>query len=184
MTKYGKDFWDADTNPTSSPASPSSSLHWRNLLSSLPFSIGHANAPQSIPLEPRRWNFNLFPRGSSISTVEVAAGRKKNRIYVSPPSAAELARAEAAAAAAAQRTNGNEAGSLTQVGQTQAVSGTQVSQGRPAEMQPGISLVVPGTQVSQGQPTGTQGAGGGTEVSCEVRCCGLFFSCGGPSSHQ
>ncbi|KAG2059904.1 WD40 repeat-like protein [Suillus hirtellus] len=156
MTKYGKDFWDADTNPTPSPASPSSSLYWRNLFSSLPFSTRHANAPQSIPLEPRRWNFNLFPRGSSIRTVEVAAGRKKNRIYVSPPSAAELARAEAAAAA--QRTNGNEAGSSTQVGQTQAVSGTQVSQGRPTETQPGPPLVVPGTQVSQGQPIGTQGA--------------------------
>ncbi|KAG2059902.1 WD40 repeat-like protein [Suillus hirtellus] len=183
--RYGNDFWDADTNPTPPFASPSSSLHWRNFLDSLRFSIRPPNA--SIPLQHRRWNLKLFPGGSSIRTVEVAAGRKKNRIYVSPPSAAELARAEAAAAAAAaaaQHTNGNEAGSSTQAGQPQAVSGTQASQGRPAATQPGPSLVVPGTQVSQGQPIGTQRAGDGTEVSCEVRCCGLFFSCGSPSSHQ
>ncbi|KAG2339016.1 WD40 repeat-like protein [Suillus weaverae] len=160
---YGKDFWDADTNPTPHPAASLSSK-LRNFLDSLHFSARPSNTPQSIPLESRRWNFNLFPGGSSIPTIEVAAGRKKNRIFVSPPSGAEVARAEAAAAM--QRTNGNEAGSSTQGGQPQAVRGTQVSQGRPTE-------------------TETQGAGSGTGVvSYEVRCCGMFFSCGRPTSHQ
>ncbi|KIK38934.1 hypothetical protein CY34DRAFT_808870 [Suillus luteus UH-Slu-Lm8-n1] len=161
----GKGFWDADsdTEPrfSASPASSSVAHHWRDFLrfSTRP----NLNAPQAIPLETRRSNFNLFRGGSSIPTVEVAAGRKKNRIFVSPPSAAEVARAEAAAAAAAQQANGNQAGSSTPVGQPQAVPVTQVSQG----------------------PTETQGAGGGTgDVSYQVRCCGLFFSCGRPTSHQ
>jgi hypothetical protein len=69
------------------------------------------------------------------------------RIYVSPPSAAEVARAEAAA----QNANGNQAGSSAQ---PQAVSRTQVSQG----------------------PTETQGAGSGTgDVAYEdVSCCAFF----------
>ncbi|KAG2029951.1 hypothetical protein BDR03DRAFT_975299 [Suillus americanus] len=123
------------------------------------FSTQPPNAPQSIPLEPRRWNFNLFSGGSSIRTAEVAAGRKKNRIYVSPPTAAELARAEAAAAV--QHTNGNEAGSSTQAGQPQ---------------------VLPETQVSEGRPTEPQGAGGRTgDVSYEVSCCGFRYR---STSHQ
>jgi len=80
LARYGKDFWDADTNTgprsTAPPARPLSSL-WRNLLGSLRFGTRPPNAPQSILLEPRRWNFNLFSGGSSITTVEVAAGRKK-----------------------------------------------------------------------------------------------------------
>ncbi|KAG2067068.1 hypothetical protein BDR04DRAFT_1144516 [Suillus decipiens] len=152
---WGKDFWD-DTHsthhPAAPPATPLSALRWRNLLGSLRFSTRPPNTPQSIPLESRRWNFNVFSGGSSIRTVEVPAGRKKNRIYVSPPSAAEVARAEAAAAM--QRANGKEAGSSTQASQPQAVSGTEVSQGRPTE---------------------TRVAGGGTgDDSNEVRCCGLF----------
>ncbi|KAG2339000.1 WD40 repeat-like protein [Suillus weaverae] len=165
MTKYGKDFWDADTNTAPHPtASPSSKLRWRNLFDSLRFSTQSRDAPQSIPLEPRRQNSNLFPGGSSIPTIEVAAGRKKKRIYVSPPSAAEVARAEAAVAM--QRPNGNEAGSSTQAAQPQAV---------------------PVTQASQGQPTETQGAGGGMgDVSYEVNCCAFFFNFGRrrPTSHQ
>ncbi|KIK35293.1 hypothetical protein CY34DRAFT_812266 [Suillus luteus UH-Slu-Lm8-n1] len=159
LTKYGKDFWDADTNTeprsTAFPARPSFAHRWRDILR---FSTG-PNAPQSTPLEPRRWNFNLSRGSSPIRTVEVAAGRKKKRIYVSPPSAAEVARAEelarAKAAAAAQHANGNQSGSSTQVGQPQVVSGTQVSQG----------------------PTETQGAGGATgDVSYEGASCWAFFS--------
>ncbi|KIK38149.1 hypothetical protein CY34DRAFT_809696 [Suillus luteus UH-Slu-Lm8-n1] len=160
-SKYGNDFWDADTNTeprsTAFPAHPSFAHRWRDILR---FST-RPNAPQSTPLEPRRWNFNLSRGSSSIRTVEVAAGRKKNRIYVSPPSAAEVARAEevarakAAAAAAAQHANGNQSGSSTQVGQPQAVSGTHVSQG----------------------PTETQGAGGATgDVSYKGASCWAFFS--------
>ncbi|KAG2742146.1 WD40 repeat-like protein [Suillus brevipes Sb2] len=166
LAKYGKDFWDADTNTeprsAASPARPSFAHHWRNFLqlSTQP------NAPQSIPLEPRRRNFNLLRGSSSIRTVEVAAGRKKNRIYVSPPSAAEVARAEATAAAAAQHANGNQAGSSAQAGQPQPVSGTQVSQGRPTE-------------------TVTQASSGGTgDTSYEVNCCGFFFGHRRPTSHQ
>ncbi|KAG2752847.1 WD40 repeat-like protein [Suillus brevipes Sb2] len=177
--KYGKDFFaDHSNRPTASPANPSF-LNWRSLFSSTgaprpsPREYRHRNflnslhfttppnAPQSISLQPRRRNFNLFPGGSSIPTVEVAAGRKKNRIYVSPPSAAELARAEAAAAA--QHANSNQASSSAQVGQPQASPGTQVSQG----------------------PTETQGAGGGMgDVSYEVNCCGFFFGRRHPASHQ
>ncbi|KAG2752811.1 hypothetical protein P692DRAFT_20268582, partial [Suillus brevipes Sb2] len=93
--KYGKDFFaDHSNRPTAPPANPSL-LNWRslfsstssprpspresrhrNLLNSLHFTT-RLNAPQSISLQPRRWNFNLFPGGSSIPIVEVAAGRKK-----------------------------------------------------------------------------------------------------------
>ncbi|KAG1741143.1 hypothetical protein EDB19DRAFT_1828262 [Suillus lakei] len=62
----------------------------------------------------------------STRTVDVAAGRKKNRIAVAPPTAAELA-------AAMQRASDNEAGSSTQ--QRQPAPGTQGSQGRPTEKQ-------------------------------------------------
>lgn len=66
-----------------------------------------------------------------------------------------MARAEAAAAAAAQHGNGNQSGSSAQVGQPQAVPGTQVSQG----------------------PTETQGADGATgDVSYEGASCWAFFS--------
>lgn len=134
MLTYGRDFWDADANPTPPtvhPASPLSSLHWHNLLGSLRFSPRHSNAPQSIQFEPQHWNSNLFPGGNSIRTVEVSAGRKKNIIFVSPPGAAEVARAEAAVAM--QCTNGNEAGTSTQPNQPQAAPMTRVSQGRLAE---------------------------------------------------
>jgi hypothetical protein len=177
----GKDFWDADTNTgprsTAPPARPLSSL-WRNLLGSLRFGTRPPNAPQSILLEPRRWNFNLFSGGSSITTVEVAAGRKKNVSDLSlllfniteinifaenfrfPPTAAEVARAEAAAAM--QRPNGNEAGSSTQAGQPRAVS---ESQGRLTQMQ--------------------DADGGAGDVSYEgVNCCGLFFGRRRSTSHQ
>ncbi|KIK42306.1 hypothetical protein CY34DRAFT_805050 [Suillus luteus UH-Slu-Lm8-n1] len=158
LAKYGNDFWDADTPDTepcsaASPASPLSALYWRNLLAgSLHASTRPSNTSQSTPLEPRRLNFKLSRGGSSMPTVEVAAGRKKSRIYVSPPSAAERARADAAAAAAAQHANGNQSGSSAQA---QAVSGTQVSQGS----------------------TETQGAGGATgDVSYEGASCWAFLS--------
>lgn len=72
--------------------------------------------------------------------------------------------ARAKAAAEMQRANGNEAGSSTQPIQSQ---------------------VVPGTEVPQGRLTETQDSSGGTgDISYEVRCCGLFCSCGRPTSHQ
>ncbi|KIK42312.1 hypothetical protein CY34DRAFT_153813 [Suillus luteus UH-Slu-Lm8-n1] len=169
LAKYGKDFWDADTNIAPcpvAPASPLTALHWRNFLGSLRTSTQPPDASQLISVEPRHWNFNFLRRGSSTRTVEVAAGRKRQRIYVAPPSAAEVARAEAAAAAAAQHANGNQAGSSAQASQPQAVSGTQVSQGRPTEIV-------------------TQASSGGTgDTSYEVSCCGFFFGRRRPTSHQ
>ncbi|KAG1819539.1 uncharacterized protein BJ212DRAFT_1341508 [Suillus subaureus] len=158
FAKYGKDFWDADTNTApcraATPVNLLSSLHWRSLFGSLRFSTRSADTLQSIPLQPRHWNFNLFPVGSSIRTVD--------RIAIAPPTTAELAAAEAAAAM--RPTNGNKAGSSTPPGQPRAL---------------------PRTQVSQGQPAKTQGAGSEMgEVSYEVRCCGLLFSCGRPTSRQ
>jgi hypothetical protein len=158
LAKYGKDFWHADTNSThrhvAPLASPSPSIRWRNLVGPLRFSTRPPNAPQQIPLQPRRWNFGSFPVGISRRAVDVAPCRNEDRYGITPETDAE-------AAAAMQHTNSNEAGSST----------------RPDEPR-----AVPGTQVSQGQPTGTQDPSGGTEiVSCEVRCCGLFFSCGRPT---
>ncbi|KAG2065994.1 WD40 repeat-like protein [Suillus decipiens] len=164
MMKYGNEFWDANTNSTPHPAAPGnplSSLHWRNFLGSLRLITRLPNTPQSIPLQPRRWNSSLFPVRNSIRTIDVAAGRKKNRIFVSPPTAAEMARAKATGTV--QHTNGSQAGSSTQSSQPQAALGIQVSQGRQTE-------------------TVAQGSSGGTrEVSCEVRCCGLFVGCGRPT---
>ncbi|KAG2741418.1 hypothetical protein P692DRAFT_20255819 [Suillus brevipes Sb2] len=119
------------------------------------------DASRSMPSEPRWWNFNSLRGGSSIRTIEVAAGRKKNRIYVSPPSAAEVAHAEAAA----QHSN-DQAGSSAQAGQPQPVSGIQVSQGRLTENVAHAS------------------SGGTGDTSCKVSCCGFFFGYRRPTSHQ
>ncbi|KAG2737701.1 hypothetical protein P692DRAFT_201578598 [Suillus brevipes Sb2] len=90
--KYGKDFFADHSNRPTAPPANTSFLNWRSLFSSThaprpsPRESRHRNllnslpnAPQSISLQPRRRNFNLFPGGSSIPTVEVAAGRKKNK---------------------------------------------------------------------------------------------------------
>ncbi|KAG2067070.1 hypothetical protein BDR04DRAFT_1120707 [Suillus decipiens] len=132
MLKYGKDFWDADTNSTHRPAAPPatqlSALRWRNLLSSLHFSTRPPNGPQSIPLESRRWNFNFFSGGSSIRTVNVPLAQDEDRIGITPETDAEVA-------AAMQRTNSDAVGSSTQPGRPRAVSGTQISEGQPTGTQ-------------------------------------------------
>lgn len=77
----GKDFFDTDTNPAprpAAPASPSFGLRWRNLFGSLHFSTRPAHAPQSVPLEPRRWNFRSFPVGISRRSVNVAPCRDED----------------------------------------------------------------------------------------------------------
>ncbi|KAG2054289.1 hypothetical protein BDR06DRAFT_420679 [Suillus hirtellus] len=122
LARYGKDFRDTDTNTKPRPAAParsSSSLRWRNSLRLLHFSIRPSSASQSISLQPRRRNFDFFSGESSKHTVDVAVGHKKHRNLVSPPSATELARGEAAAVV--QHPNRNEAGLSTQRGQSQAV---------------------------------------------------------------
>ncbi|KAG0696411.1 hypothetical protein DFH29DRAFT_1072083 [Suillus ampliporus] len=108
-----------------------------------------------MALQPQRWNFSLFSVGTSSRPVDVAPARDEDRYGIAPESDAE-------AAAAMQRTNGNEADSSTHPGQP-----------------------VAGVQGPQGRPTETQGSTGGTgEVSYEVNCCGLFFGVRRPSSHQ
>jgi hypothetical protein len=79
----GNDFFADHSNRRIAPPANSSLLHWRSLVGSFQFSarptdVPRPNAPESISLQPRRWNFNFFPGGSSIPTLEVAAGRKKN----------------------------------------------------------------------------------------------------------
>ncbi|KAG0696409.1 hypothetical protein DFH29DRAFT_951063, partial [Suillus ampliporus] len=155
----GDDFWGNDTNRTvrrgAPPASSSSFLHWRSLFGSLRFSARPTDAPQPTSLQPWRWNFSLFSVGSSSHPVNVAPARDEDRYGIAPETDAE-------AAAAMQRTNGNEADSSTHTGQP-----------------------VAGVQGPQGRPTETQGSTGGTgEVSYEVNCCGLFFGVRRPSSHQ
>jgi hypothetical protein len=63
--------------PTTSPPITTTTSFAHRSRDSLHFST-QPNTPQSIPLEPRRRNFNLLRGSSSIRTVEVAAGRKKN----------------------------------------------------------------------------------------------------------
>ncbi|KAG0697088.1 WD40-repeat-containing domain protein [Suillus ampliporus] len=159
LAKYGDDFWGNDMNRTlrrgGPPASSSSSLHWRSLFGSLRFSVRPTDAPQPISLQPRHWNFDLFSVGRSGHPVDVAPARDEDRYGIAPETDAE-------AAAAMQRTNGNEAGSSTHPGQP-----------------------VAGVQGPQERPTEIQGSTGGTgEVSYEVNCCGLFFGVRRPSSHQ
>ncbi|KAG0696421.1 hypothetical protein DFH29DRAFT_1004590 [Suillus ampliporus] len=159
LAKYGDDFWGNDTNSTPRrappPASSSSSLHWRSWFGSLRFSARPTDAPQPIPLPPRRWNFSLFSVGRSGHPVDVAPARDEDRYGIAPETDAE-------AAAAMQRTNGNEPGSSMHPGQP-----------------------VAGVQGPQGQPTQTHGSTGGTgEVSYEVSCCGFFFGRRRSASHQ
>jgi hypothetical protein len=71
---------------------------------------------------------------------------------------------DAEAAAAMQRTDGDEAENSTQPGQ-------------PA----------PGVQASQVQPIKTQAqisTSGPEDIMCGVNCCGIFFGCRRPASHQ
>ncbi|KAG2341988.1 WD40 repeat-like protein [Suillus weaverae] len=144
--RYGNDFFGSESDCAVPPISPPSLIRWRRLLSSIHFGTRPANLSQPVERQSQHRNFNLFSRGNSSHTVEVAPGRKKNRIAISPPSKAEVD-------AAMQRINGNQTNSSTQPGQPAA--GAQESQARPTE-----------TQQSIGE-TG--------EVSYEVSCCGFFF---------
>ncbi|KIK39402.1 hypothetical protein CY34DRAFT_337604 [Suillus luteus UH-Slu-Lm8-n1] len=160
--RYGNDFFSDDANHAphyAPPASSSSLVRWRHLLGPIRFGTRPANVLQTIPREPRQWNFTLFSVGGSNRIVDVAPGRKKNRIAIAPPTKAELD-------AAIQRANGNEADGSMRPGQL--VPGIQGSQGRPTQIQ-----------------TQTQGSAGVTEVdSYEVNCCGLLFSCRRSTPHR
>jgi hypothetical protein len=154
MGRYGNDFFGNDTNSVPTPpASPSSLL--RSLFSSLRVGTRPANSPRALSREPRHWNFNLFPIEISRRSVFVSPARDEDRYGITPESDAE-------AAAAMQRTNGNETNSSAQ------------------PVQP-----VAAVQGSQGRPTETQDASGGTgEVSYEVSCCGFYIGRRRPTSHR
>ncbi|KAG2339682.1 WD40 repeat-like protein [Suillus weaverae] len=143
--RYGNDFFGSDTNCAPAPsASPSSLL--RRLFGSLRVGTRPPDSPGSMPRKPRHWNFNLFFVGISSRPVEVAPCREEDRYGITPESDAE-------AAAAMQRTDGDETNSSAQ------------------SVQPAA-----GVQGSQGRRTEAQGSSGGTgEVSYEVSCCGFFF---------
>ncbi|KAG1803346.1 WD40-repeat-containing domain protein [Suillus subaureus] len=123
--RYGNDFFGNDTNSAPAPpASPSSLL--RSLFGSLRVGTRPPDSLRSMPREPRHWNFNLFPVRISRRTVFVSPARDEDRYGITPESDAE-------AAAAMQRTDGNETTSSAQPGQPAA--GVQGSQERPIEAQ-------------------------------------------------
>ncbi|KAG2747516.1 WD40 repeat-like protein [Suillus brevipes Sb2] len=150
----GNDFFGNDrSHASASPASQSSFL--RSLFSFPHFSSQLPNSSQSMPREPRYRNFNLFPVVISRRTVFVAPARDEDRYGITPESDAE-------AAAALQRTDGDETNSSERPAQPAAV-----------------------VQGSQGQSTETSGSSGGIgEVSYEVSCCGFFFGRRRSISHQ
>ncbi|KAG1803345.1 WD40-repeat-containing domain protein [Suillus subaureus] len=151
--RYGNDFFGSDINRVPAPpAGPSSLL--RSLFGYISVGTRSPNSLQSMPREPRHWNFNLFPVWISRRTVFVSPARDEDRYGITPESDAE-------AAAAMQRTGGNETNSSAQ-------------QAQPAA----------GIQGSEGLPTERQGSSGGTEeVFYEVSCCGFYIG-RRPTSHR
>ncbi|KIK32405.1 hypothetical protein CY34DRAFT_19072 [Suillus luteus UH-Slu-Lm8-n1] len=155
--KYGKDFFADHSDRCTAPPANSSLLHWRNFFGSFRFSSQPANAPRPSPRESRRWNFRLRPVGKSRRTVEVAPARDEDRYGITPETDAE-------AAAAMQRTDGDEVDNSMQLGQPAA--GAQGSQVQPIQTQ---------AQVSTSGPE---------DIMCGVNCCGNFFGFRRPASHQ
>ncbi|KAG2739226.1 WD40 repeat-like protein [Suillus brevipes Sb2] len=155
--KYGKDFFADHSNRPTAPPANSSLLHWRSLFGSLRFSARPTDAPRPSPRESRRWNFRLRPVGKSRRTVEVAPARDEDRYGITPETDAE-------AAAAMQRTDGNEADNSTQP--VQPAAGPQAPQVQPIKTQ---------AQVSTSGPD---------DIMCGVNCCGNFFGFRRPTSHQ
>ncbi|KAG2741738.1 hypothetical protein P692DRAFT_20880205 [Suillus brevipes Sb2] len=138
---------------SSSRASPSALSDSNTLQSSAP----PADVPRPSPRKPRHWNFRLRSLGKSRRTVEVAPARDEDRYGITPETDAE-------AAAAMQRTDGDEADNSTQLGQPAA--GAQASQVQPIKTQ---------AQVSTSEPD---------DILCGVNCCGNFFGFRRPASHQ
>ncbi|KAG2742133.1 WD40 repeat-like protein [Suillus brevipes Sb2] len=154
--KYGKDFFADHSDGRTTPPANSSLLHWRSLFSSLRFSARPTDTPRASPRESRHWNFSLRPVGKSWRTVDVAPARDEDRYGITPETDAE-------AAAAMQRTDGDEVDNSTQPGQPATV--VQASQVQPIQQ----------AQISTGGPE---------DVVYEVNCCGIFFGIRRPTSHQ
>ncbi|KAG2742134.1 WD40 repeat-like protein [Suillus brevipes Sb2] len=155
--KYGNDFFADHSNRPTAPPANSSLLHWRSLFGSLRFSARPPDAPRPSPRESRHWNFRLRPVGKSRRTVEVAPARDEDRYGITPETDAE-------AAAAMQRTDGDEVDNSTQP--DQPAPAVQVSQVQPIKTR---------AQVSTNEPE---------DIVCGVNCCGNFFGFRRPASHQ
>lgn len=157
LARYGDDFWSYGTERAphrpAPPASTLSRLHWRSFFGSTHLRTRPANA---TPRQPRHWNFNLLPLGTSSRTVDVAAAREDDRYGIAPPTEAEVA------AAMGHTTTCDEANSSTPLGQ--AAVGVQGPQVRPKLTQ--------------------ESAGGTRNVTYEVKCCGLSFIRHSSSSDQ
>lgn len=153
LTKYGNDFFrnESDHAPrrTAPPASSLSLIHWRHLLNSIHFGTRPANASQPIERQSRHWNFNLFPGGNSMHTVNVAPARDEDRYGITPESDAE-------AAAAMHRTDGSDIDNSTQPGRSEV--GAHTFHGRPIYTQAQDSTGRAETILYEG-----------------VSCCGFFF---------
>ncbi|KAG2741877.1 WD40 repeat-like protein [Suillus brevipes Sb2] len=79
LARYGNDFWGDDTNRTPRhSADTSSSPRLRDFFGSLRSSTRSANAPPSVPFEPRRLNFSLFPVKFTRHPVDVAPCREED----------------------------------------------------------------------------------------------------------
>ncbi|KAG2753526.1 hypothetical protein P692DRAFT_20722267, partial [Suillus brevipes Sb2] len=154
--RYGKDFFADHSDRRTAPPANSSLLHWRSLFSSLRFSDRPPYTSRPSPRESRRWNFRLRPIGKSRRTVEVAPAHDEDRYGITPETDAE-------AAAAMQRTDGDEVDNSTQPGQP--ATGVQGSQVQPNQQ----------AQISTGGPE---------DVVYEVSCCGFFFGRRRPALHQ
>ncbi|KAG2336011.1 WD40 repeat-like protein [Suillus weaverae] len=157
QAKYGEDFFGNGTDGASRRATlqviPPSALDWRSLFGLLDLSPRPSNASHPIPPESRRGIFNFFSffsGGNSGGTSEVAPARDEDRYGITPETDEE-------AAAAMERTSGDEANNSTQSGKPAA--GTPASQRLPT------------------QPQGPIGEVGekGDDVNEGVSCCALIF---------
>ncbi|OAX31748.1 WD40 repeat-like protein [Rhizopogon vinicolor AM-OR11-026] len=161
-TRYSDDFWRNNTNRAPHRSVPSTDPlpRRRNLFDSLRFNLRPVDASQPLPLQPRRRNFSLFTRISSVPTVDVAPAQDVERYSIAPPTEAEVA---AAMAAALPQASGNAVDGQTS--QDQAAAGVRgshvVSQGQPSQLTQGQHLS-PGVE----------------DPSYEIGCFGIYVHFG------
>ncbi|KAG2059925.1 WD40 repeat-like protein [Suillus hirtellus] len=129
--KYGSNFFGNESDHASRraapPASPSFLIRWHRLLSSIHFDTPPVIASQPIERHSRYWNsnFKLFSGGNTRHTVDVPLAQDEDRYGI-------VHETDAEAAAAMQRTDGNEADNSLQSGQP---AGAQASQVEPIQTQ-------------------------------------------------
>ncbi|OJA13526.1 hypothetical protein AZE42_12320 [Rhizopogon vesiculosus] len=124
LPRYGDNFWGHNANRSRhrSAARTTDPPPRRNLFHLLRFNVRPIDAPQPLPLQPRRGNFSFFTGRTSVPTVDVAAAQDVERYGIAPPTEAEVA---AAMAAALPQVSSNAANS--QMPQGQAAAGIQGS---------------------------------------------------------